>query len=234
MIDFSTEGRTEPPRLSGDKPIRFESEDVLGFTTFADALARSLTEMAPDDGLAISVEGEWGAGKTSAIELTRRRVILRELSCETGTKVTELERQDPAELEQKWNEVAQTRRTHIVPFNPWNFSGQENLTRAFFKEVGAVIGHPPDGPVAKAVKKITDYLPSAGAAIGSGIGAAAGHVSGIGPGATVGRAVGESAQRLFGGTDSLETAKRELGDALREAGKKIIVIIDDLDRLAGR
>ena len=51
--------------LVGDRPIKSENEDVLGFGSFADALAKSLMEMAPDEGLVISVEGAWGAGKTS-------------------------------------------------------------------------------------------------------------------------------------------------------------------------
>ena len=80
MADLATDNLTAVARLQGDRPIKSETEDVLGFSSFADALARSLTEMAPDDGLVVSVEGEWGSGKTSAIELTHRRVILRELA----------------------------------------------------------------------------------------------------------------------------------------------------------
>jgi len=144
-------------RLQGDRPIKSEAEDLLGFSNFADALARSLTEMAPDDGLVISVEGEWGAGKTSAIELTQRRIILRELTRETQTDLAILESREWTFIEEDWRKISDTRKTHIIRFNPWNFSGQENLTRAFFREVGAVVGHPPDGPIAKAVKKITEY-----------------------------------------------------------------------------
>jgi predicted KAP-like P-loop ATPase len=217
--------------LQGDRPIKSEAEDILGLSSFADALARSLTEMAPDEGLVISVEGEWGAGKTSAIELTQRRVILRELAHETRTDIADLESREWDFVENEWRNIAETRRTHIIRFNPWNFSGQENLTRAFFKEVGVVVGHPPEGPVAKAVKKITEYLPGAGAIIGGGIGAVAGHGVGAGPGATAGRAAGEGIRTFFSQSDTLETAKRELGEALRGASKRIVVIIDDLDRL---
>jgi predicted KAP-like P-loop ATPase len=218
-------------RLQGDRPIKSETEDLLGFSGFADALARSLTEMAPEDGLVISVEGEWGSGKTSAIELTHRRVILLELARETETPIAELEKETWPAIEKKWEEIIASRRTHLIRFNPWNFSGQDNLTRAFFREVGAVIGHPPEGKIAKAVKKVVDYLPSAGAVIGGGIGVTAGHGVGAGAGIGVGRALGESAQRLFSPKDTLETAKRALSDALQESAKRIIIIIDDLDRL---
>jgi len=53
----------------------------------------------------------------------------------------------------------------------------------------------------------------------------------VGAGATVGRAVGEAAERLLGASGSLESAKSELALALKQAGKRIVVIIDDLDRL---
>lgn len=219
------------PILHGDKPIKSESEDVLGFTSFADALAKSLTEMAPEDGLVISVEGEWGAGKTSAIELTQRRVIVRELARERETTIVDIEQLDWATVEAQWNECIESRRTHVIRFNPWNFSGQENLVKAFFREVGVVIGHPPDGPVARAIKKMTSYLPSAGTVIGGVTGAAAFGIPGAGAGGTTGRAVGESLQKVLDASESLETAKRDLADALRQSAKRIIVIIDDLDRL---
>jgi predicted KAP-like P-loop ATPase len=59
--------------LSSDRPIASEDDDVLGFSQFADALARSLTEMAPDEGIVVSIEGAWGAGKTSALNERDRR-----------------------------------------------------------------------------------------------------------------------------------------------------------------
>jgi predicted KAP-like P-loop ATPase len=216
-------------KLVSDRPIKSEEEDVLGFTSFADALAKSLAEMAPDDGLVISVQGEWGSGKTSAIELAQRRLVIRELAREEGVSVDEVEKRTWKSVEEKWQSIAKTRRTHIVRFNPWNFSGQDNLVRAFFAEVGATIGHPPNGPIGKAIRKITDHLPNTGTLVGGLIGGAASAGAAKGAGATLGRAVGEGAQRFL--TSTLESAKRELADALRQAGKRIVVIVDDLDRL---
>jgi predicted KAP-like P-loop ATPase len=220
-----------PQLLLGDKPIKSEDEDILGFGPFADALAKSLVEMAPDDGLVISIEGAWGAGKTSAIELTQRRIIVRELARELQKNIEEIERRDWTSIEADWNARKEIRRTHLIRFNPWNFSGQENLVRAFFTEVGAVIGHPPDGKIDRAIKKITNFLPTVGTVIGGGIGAISAGLPAAGVGATTGRAIGEGAQKVFAPSNSLETAKRELGEALRQSGKRIVVVVDDLDRL---
>lgn len=219
------------PNLVSDKPISSEDEDVLGLISFADALAKSLAEMAPDEGLVISVQGEWGSGKTSAVQLAQRRLIVRELARERSVPVAEIESRDWNSVEKDWNSIVDHRRTHIVRFNPWNFSGQDNLVRAFFSEVGATIGHPPDGPISRAINRITDHLPNAGTLIGGFVGGAASHGAGIGAGATIGRAAGEGAKRLLGSQGSLESAKRDLATALKESGKRIVVIIDDLDRL---
>lgn len=214
-----------------DKPISSEKEDVLGFSSFANALAVSLTSMSPDDGIVISIEGEWGTGKTSAIQLTERRLIILELAREKNVSVEEIESCDWSTLKADWVDLSDKRRMHIIRFNPWNFSGQENLVRAFFTEVGAVVGHPSGGAIAKAIKKITDYLPTIGTVAGAGGGLLLGGAPAAGAGAAAAKAVGEGIERFVGSPQSLETAKRELASALQESGKRLVVIIDDLDRL---
>lgn len=57
------------PKLSKDRPISRAEDDVFGLSGFADALATSLLQMSPEDGLVLSVEGPWGSGKSSAIAL---------------------------------------------------------------------------------------------------------------------------------------------------------------------
>lgn len=217
--------------LSSDKPIQLESEDFLGFSHFADALSLSLTEMAPDEGIVISLEGAWGSGKTSAIQLVERRLIIRELARELNKPIDELAALEWSVISSEWENRRASRRSHVIRFNPWNFSGQENLVRAFFTEVGAVVGHPADGAVAVAIKRITDYLPTIGTVVGAGTSLVAGGAATAGVAATAGRAVGEGAQRLFDRNLSLESSKRELAKALKEAEKRVVVVIDDIDRL---
>ena len=53
-----------------DRPIRTPAEDVLGRAGFALRIARSIDELeVAKDGFVISLEGQWGSGKTSLIEL---------------------------------------------------------------------------------------------------------------------------------------------------------------------
>ncbi|MGM4907630.1 KAP family P-loop NTPase fold protein [Tardiphaga sp. 866_E4_N2_1] len=217
--------------LSSDRPIASEDDDVLGFSQFADALARSLTEMAPDEGIVVSIEGAWGAGKTSALRLIERRIIIRELARESGIAVADLVEREWSAVEVEWEAFHGKRKTHLIRFNPWNFSGQENLVRAFFGEVGAAIGHSENGAISNAIKKLTAYLPSVGVVAGGAGALAAGGVAAFGVGSAAGRAVGEGIQSFASKTSSLESLKRDLAVALRESAKRIIIVIDDVDRL---
>jgi hypothetical protein len=198
-------------------------------SSFADALATSLLQMSPKDGLVISVEGPWGAGKSSAIALAVRTIKLR-LLIGLGEGVA-IEKLTEDQLDAKWAEKAKTRTAHIVRFNPWNFSGQENLVRAFFNELAAQIDAEPEGNLKKAMNRLAGYLPSVAGGLAAGGMLATGNLPAAAAAGAAGRAAGEAAERALKSESSLEGAKKKLAEALREADQRIIVIIDDLDRL---
>jgi len=162
-------------KLFADHPISHPKDDAFGLSSFADALATSLLKMSPADGLVISVEGPWGSGKSSAIALTTRTIKLRVL-IGLGEGQDELEKLTNDELDEKWEEKAKARNTHIVRFNPWNFSGQENLVRAFFGELAAQIDSEPEGKLKKAMNRFAGYLPSTLGAVAAGAALATGNV----------------------------------------------------------
>ncbi|MEQ1941500.1 P-loop NTPase fold protein [Mesorhizobium sp. VNQ89] len=217
-------------RLFGDRPISHPSEDAFGLSSFAEALANSLLQMSPKDGLVISVEGPWGAGKSSAIALAVRSIKLRVLSGAAEGR-DDLEKLAEAGLDAKWAEKARLRKTHIVRFNPWNFSGQENLVRAFFSELSAQIDVEPEGALKKAMNTLAGYLPSVAGGLVAGGFLATGNIPAAAAGGAVGKAAGEAASKLIRSESSLEGAKKKLAEALRTADQRIIIIIDDIDRL---
>src|SRR5829696_5311107 len=88
-----------PSSLVSDKPISSAEQDRLGFASFADALAQSLMSMIPPEGLVLSIEGEWGSGKTSALELALNRVMARELARVKEHRVEVYETRSRHELE---------------------------------------------------------------------------------------------------------------------------------------
>jgi hypothetical protein len=45
-------------------------------------------------------------------------------------------------LESLHDGVADEERRGVIEFNPWQITSQENLSRAFFDEVGSALGNP--------------------------------------------------------------------------------------------
>jgi predicted KAP-like P-loop ATPase len=229
---------SQSPSLINDKPITSTADDRLGYAHFARALAQSLTEMAPLEGLVISLEGAWGSGKTSALNLTINHIRRTEISYLAKKPLDDLP-EAGSELSALWDRYGKDRRLHVVRFNPWFISGQDNLVRAFFVEVSAAISHDQSGRLEKAFRAMGDRLPAIGSAAGSLAGFAAGSVAfgvlaglpAAGAAATGARALGELAKGSLSGEQSLDKLKTELTSALEEHGKRIIVVIDDLDRL---
>jgi len=94
--------------LSGDRPKEHLAEDRLGYANFAQTLAISIAGLAPTEGIVLAVNGAWGSGKTTAVNM-----IVEALAS--------LQKEGLPDRE-------------IVPirFNPWWFSEQEDLIKAFF------------------------------------------------------------------------------------------------------
>lgn len=68
-----------------DRPILRPKEDVLGRSKFSLALARAIDGLlVAKDGFVIAVIGEWGAGKSSVVEMTLRYLTHLELERESS------------------------------------------------------------------------------------------------------------------------------------------------------
>lgn len=171
--------------LSADKPLTDPEDDRLGYASFAQHLAESLCKMAPTEGLIVAVYGPWGSGKTTLLNFVVHY------------------------LQQK----PETEQPIIVFFNPWWFSGHEDLTRRFFNQLQAVLSKLKN--LAKGLREqIADF---------------AELVSETPlPYAAGGKAF---AKYLRGRQKDVPELKAKLADVLRNQKKRILVIIDDIDRL---
>ena len=98
-----TDTATDSPKLLTDAPA---STDLLGFKPHAERLAALIQDQIPDKAsFVIGIEGEWGEGKSSFINLLK----------------------DAFPTDDK--------RPTIVDFNPWWFEGSDQLLRHFFDEL---------------------------------------------------------------------------------------------------
>lgn len=99
--------------IDSNKPKVLPKDDDLGYEKFAQDCANDLVKMIPSDGFVLSITGPWGCGKTTVINF-----IDYYLSAEN------------TELKFEKNEIPL-----VLHFNPWMFSGQKDITIQFFSQI---------------------------------------------------------------------------------------------------
>lgn len=272
--------------LYSDRPISTPRQDALGRSGFALELARAIDNLdLSNDGFVMGLLGDWGAGKTSVIELIVR--YLRHIEMERASKaalpnderaeqrslddleaMSEIyERVEPRILEMgalnhnltywerinrrqefaRWlgsaseAEVAdryfQLRlnvearpRNIVIRFSPWLIAGKAELTQALLSELARGLEEKLGNEVAESfgqlLKRLSEFAPVAG----SGLDLLSANAVGTFASA-LGKWSGGIADTMISGP-TLDEAREQLKACLRRRGdQKVIVIIDDLDRL---
>ncbi len=111
--------------LSADRPQAVITKDCLakdlfGHAPFANMLAKSILGYpASTDGLVLGLYGAWGSGKSTVLNYIEYYI------------------NHPDEWSDNLKNTENTPTPVIVKFNPWWFSGQDNLIRAFFGQLQA-------------------------------------------------------------------------------------------------
>jgi predicted KAP-like P-loop ATPase len=137
-----------------DLPIEKPEQDLFGIEPFTKSLAKSIREMTRPEGVVIALNGPWGSGKSSAINLLKHQL-------------------QPS---------VQKNETQIISFNPWWFRGEEALVLAYFHELYQALKPSLRKKARKALPKLGSNLlklggsvaPAADVAGGSGLATAAG------------------------------------------------------------
>lgn len=190
-----------PGSVRGDNPVG-RNGDLLGRHPFAELIARQIRVNRPTEGSVVAVVGPWGSGKTSVL-----RMVKEELT-DHGA-----DGRAPAA-----GDVV------VVEFNPWLFSGSEQLTAYFFVSLAEQV---PERLGPDRSSSLAERLRRYGTALGTlrslpGVGGL------FGVGANV---IGEAAQRIDTSAVDLAGQRAALADTLRELDIHLVVLIDDVDRL---
>lgn len=105
-------------------------------------------------------------------------------------------------------------RPDVIEFNPWWFAGIEDLVRAFFDQLQAQLGP---------TKRLLNNLRSSLAGLAEAVSEAPT------PYGSVGKVAARAARPRHKNVPEL---KQQIASVLRKRGKRILVVIDDIDRLS--
>ena len=184
-----------------DRPITTRSHDRLRRSGFADAVARQVLSANPADSFVMAVTGPWGSGKTSVLNM-----------------VAETVRHEDDQVV-------------VLNFNPWMFSGAEQLTARYFSEVAALLRSTGHKRLMKVANRMVDYGErlrplSELASIIPGVGSAAKGAQG---------AVVTSARALRNldalSSGSVSDQRDAIAQAIAAQPRRFLVVLDDIDRL---
>lgn len=140
MSEEAEDGERTSLSNYADLPIAGPEEDLFGIDPFARSLADSIRRMPTPQGVVIAVNGPWGSGKSSAINLISHHLV----------------------------DAVMAGELHLVHFNPWWFRGEEALVLAFFRELYAATNPSLGGKAKKALSKLGARLLKAGGVVGTG------------------------------------------------------------------
>lgn len=182
----------------GDDPIFAAEDDLLSRGRLAEVLAAEIAGLDVRQGAVVAITGPWGSGKTSLMNLAAARL-----------------RTDPSVL-------------GVVEFNPWLFSGAEQLTGNLLTELATQL-QDQQSRVDKArsvAGKVTGTLLSYSQGL-----SLLRVVPTVGTIAEAAQKGLEGADALLKGDQSLQRRRRDAVNALASLEQRVVVLVDDIDRL---
>jgi len=127
-----------------DKPITGPEGDLYRLDPFAQALAASIRKMAAPEGTVLALNGPWGSGKSSTVNLIKHHLKPAE---------------DSGEI-------------IILNFRPWWFKGDDALALAFFRELYAGMSPSLGEKFKKALPQLGARILQSGSIVEAGLGLA--------------------------------------------------------------
>ena len=123
-----------------DSPIERAEDDLYGFASFAKSLAQSIKSINAPVGTTIALNGQWGSGKTSVINMVRHEI-----------------------------ENAGDEEIVISDFKCWWYRGQDALALAFLQNLNALLINTLSDKVKDLVPQIGQLILQVGPDIGTAL-----------------------------------------------------------------
>ncbi len=201
---------SRPGDYSDDAPkINPWKEDKLGFNQFAKRLSSVIASMRAPNGYVIGLHGAWGSGKSTALNFIQAHL-------------------------KKHNDENPDAKVLVINFSPWMVSGHQDLVSAFFKilaetlEPEIIARRRSRQKWVKWFHRTSSPLMAAAGSVGAAM-----DPSAMGAKAAV-RFTSASFDRILDhwlAEPSLQDSHTKLIAKLKEKRQRILIIIDDIDRL---
>ncbi|MBN2963288.1 AAA family ATPase [Sulfurospirillum sp. T05] len=172
-------------------PINAHDEDRLGFSSFAKRVAQGILNYEQQEAFVISIEGKWGSGKTSLVNLIE-------------------------------NEIQE--EVEVMRFNPWLVADLHQVVKLFFDELITVLSRTSfdvkwNEQIKKDIKTLVSVIAPENVSVSTGMLSATWKLK---PKSSPSK------------TQSLEAIKKSINGYLQGLKRKIVIIIDDIDRLTDK
>lgn len=179
-----------------DSPISSPDEDMLNYVAFAKSIARCIVGIKNADGGAIAINGSWGSGKSSVVNLVRHELKSAEDSLT------------------------------IIPFNSWNYRSEDGIVAGFFQELYLGVRKDSYGASInlRHIKRLGLHVTRIARISSSWI-----NIPGL---RTISSVILEFIKFYLQEDQRIESMQEKIGNVLESKGKRILIIIDDIDRLS--
>lgn len=186
-----------------DKAIETNTEDQLGRSGFAETLAITIRDLKNTDTYTIGLFGKWGVGKTSIVNLT-------------------LEKLNKLQHEQEEKYI-------VIKFEPWHFTNSTQLLNQFLIRLADEFQKPKSKALNIIGAALTQYSSAFQLAELIPIPIANKFIAKTGE--TVVKDIGKRLQKNIKDKD-IAYQKEQVVRLLKKQDCKVVVIIDDIDRLS--
>jgi hypothetical protein len=213
--------------LQSDGPKKQLQDDQLSVAPFIRRLVNPILSMPPGESFVVAIYGPWGYGKSTALNFMEEELFRASMPDVRRAATAAGEKALPSPI--------------IVRFTPWLYGDVETLLSSFFETLSAELNEEISSPkkrkrLANALSGIGEFVtPAAKVAVGLMVGPAGVLVTPATE--AVGGGIKGLAKTLDGGEVAFakrkeEAAKILVGLAEGPEPRRIVVMIDDLDRAA--
>ena len=206
--DYMSEYSESSSTFSPEKPIQHLNEDRYGRNEYVRNLAQGLDRFPGSDSLVVGIQGSWGSGKTS----------LKNMLIEQLEQLAEI-----PSIEQN-KDKSSNEQVMVVEFEPWIYSGSGRLVTLLFNQISLTLSGKLGaakhfiGKQLKRAANLTEAIPDT----------APTSIQMI---AQAFKNFGEALEPDSQDIERLSERREDLERKLNKSAIRIIVFIDDLDRL---